>query len=115
MNNEEKMKREAAKWLLDLHFYQCSQVSYLIQECEQHVPDIIRVVGGWLFKQLPETLYDLVEHVLPQSLINVLRVGKLDVCKNDPLIQPQKVSPSRKNKYDYRFIFFFFPGYILQA
>lgn len=53
------------------------------------------VVVGGVLKELPETLDHLIEHILPQSLIHVLRVGEFDVCQDDLLVQPQKVSSKK--------------------
>lgn len=48
--------------------------SYLIQQRQQDVPDVINVVMSGVFQKLPEAFYDLIKDVLPQSLIHVLRV-----------------------------------------
>lgn len=46
------------------------------------------VIGGF-FKKLPEALDDLIKDVLPQRLIDVLRVRILNVGENHLLIEPQ--------------------------
>lgn len=70
--------------------------SYLIQQRQQDVPDVIRVFVGGVFQKLPEALYDLVEDVLPQSLIHVLRVRKLDVGQDGLLVEPQQVCSGKQ-------------------
>lgn len=63
--------------------------SHLVQQREEHVPDIRGVVIGGFFEKLPEALDDLIEDILPQSLICVLRVRILNVVQDHLLIESQ--------------------------
>lgn len=56
------------------------------------------VVIGRVFEKLPETLDDLIKDVLPQGLINVLRVGILYVSQDHLLIEPQQVSSGKQQE-----------------
>lgn len=49
-----------------------------------------------VFQKLPEALDDLIKDVLPQSLVHVLRVRKLDVGQDDLLIEPQQVRSGKQ-------------------
>lgn len=50
-----------------------------------------------VFQKPPEALYDLIKDVLPQSLIHVLRVGKLNVGQDDLLVKLQQVHSRKQN------------------
>lgn len=51
-----------------------------------------------VFQKLPEALDDLIKDVLPQSLIHVLRVRKLDVGQDDLLVEPQQVRSGKQDE-----------------